>query len=462
MKNLLLPAFLLPASAVAFALLAVGVNTGLGLLSFLVFILGVALLWRPGEAPILLYIFLFQWIEASLSIFYADWKNLTPAQASSIEGEHELAILLTLIALLCIALGLRIGAGSRCTDEVQLARFTIQRHGQMPWLKHYALAWVIATVAQTFALFSAGLSQPLLALANTKWAFYFIFSYATFTAKDSNRLYWFFAFLIELVVSFWSYFSDFKTVFVFTLLALLASGARLAASLIFTASAVAILMLFIGLIWTSIKDEYRIYLSGGEQQQIVTVGFVDSIAKLFELSSSVKKEDLADAAERLVRRILYTEYFGAVLQYVPAVEPHAYGTQWIDAISRPFMPRLLFPDKNIIDETETTNKYTGLEVAGFDRGTQISIGYIGETYIDFGAFGMMIALSLYGFGLGKIYRWLLVGRYSRGILGMGLSSAVLMTSNSIGNGLAKNIGGIMVLVLVVWPLTRFLSSRYPN
>ena len=140
-----------------------------------------------------------------------------------------------------------------------------------------------------------------------------------------------------------------------------------------------------GIVWSAIKGEYRAYVSGGEHAQIVTVGFGDRMAKLGELVSALDREALADGADRLVKRITYVEFFGAVLLYVPAVAPHEDGAIWWDAIIRPFMPRLFFPDKGIIDDSERTNKYTGLGVSGSDVGTSISIGYFGEAYIDFGA-----------------------------------------------------------------------------
>ena len=121
------------------------------------------------------------------------------------------------------------------------------------------------------------------------------------------------------------------------------------------------------------------------------------------------------------------EFFGVVLVNVPASLPHTLGAILWDAIIRPFMPRLLFVDKDEIDDTARTNFYTG-GLAGSSEGTSISLGYIAEAYIDFGAFGMFAALAAIGVFYGAIYRALLRWRASRGLLGMAMATAVLTSA----------------------------------
>src|SRR5438874_369674 len=60
-----MPRFLLPLVALAYLALGVGSNSLTALFAFAVLVSGFTLLWRPGETPILLYGFVFQWVEAS-------------------------------------------------------------------------------------------------------------------------------------------------------------------------------------------------------------------------------------------------------------------------------------------------------------------------------------------------------------------------------------------------------------
>ena len=72
----------------------------------------------------------------------------------------------------------------------------------------------------------SGLSQPLLAAATLKWAFFWMLAYATFARAGSTKLYFLGAFLLELALGVGGYFSDFKTVMFFTLFAAVAGGLR--------------------------------------------------------------------------------------------------------------------------------------------------------------------------------------------------------------------------------------------
>ena len=91
-----------------------------------------------------------------------------------------------------------------------------------------------------------------------------------------------------------------------------------------------------------------------------------------------------NATQGMLDRLSYVDFFAVVLETVPSQLPHENGALWLDAITRPFMPRLFFPSKTVIDDSERTNYYTGLGVAGAEEGTSISLGYVAESYIDFG------------------------------------------------------------------------------
>ena len=108
---------------------------------------------------------------------------------------------------------------------------------------------------------------------------------------------------------------------------------------------------------------------------------------------------------------------------------------------------LFFPDKEVIDDLVRTNLYTG-GVAGISEGTSISLGYVAESYIDFGPIGMFPALFLIGLMFGRIYRGLLRWTASRGLLGMGFATGVLTGAAALETSFTKAFGGIAVALLV--------------
>jgi hypothetical protein len=170
-------------------------------------------------------------------------------------------------------------------------------------------------------------------------------------------------------------------------------------------------------------------------------------------------EALTGAVDQLLRRLTYVEFFSVVLIYVPASVPHALGAIFWDAVIRPFMPRLLFVDKDVIDDTVRTNLYTG-GLAGSSEGVSISLGYIAETYIDFGSYGMFAALFAIGLFYGAIYRVLSRWRRTQGLLGMAVVTTVLANVGALENSFTKVFGGVIVSLVVAASMIVFILPRW--
>jgi len=434
-----------------------GPNAGLALVSVLAFVFGTSLLWRPGETPILLFVYVYQWLQVSLPIFHANWLGERLLDYSALHGNLEQAASLSLLGLLVLTMGMRLGAGRSLVTAVSLARRQAQYLNVRKLFHAYLVMFIMASLARLAAAYAGGLAQLLLAIAAIKWSILFVLIYVSFVQKGVGRQYAFMAFAIEFVVSLGGFFSDFKTVFVFSFLAVFAAGVRISLRQAMTLSLLASLVMFLAVIWSAIKVDYRNYLSGGTGQQVITVGYRERMAKLAELVGELDGEDLARGGDRLIRRTSYIEYFGRVLDFVPAVVPYAGGEIWWDALRRPFMPRLFFPDKAVINDSERTAYYTGER---FTRGTSVSIGYMGEAYIDFGAYGMMVLLLMYGYGIGRIYRWLLNSKNTRGLLGLGIASSVLYVTAAFESSATKVLGGVAVSLLVTWMFARWVIPKY--
>ena len=227
------------------------------------------------------------------------------------------------------------------------------------WFQLYALAWVVSFVALSFAWIMPGLSQPMIALSGMRWVFFFMLGVACFTQGKGFAGLFLAAFAFELAAGLGTYFADFKTVFVITFFAALASGTRVSSRALLGAGVLALLVVALAIVWTAVKGEYRVFVSGGQAAQIVAVDLGSRLAKLYELAANLDVEALTGAFDHLLRRLTYVEFFGVVLTYVPAYIPHTLGAILWDAIIRPFMPRLLFVDKEVIDDTARTNLYTG-------------------------------------------------------------------------------------------------------
>jgi hypothetical protein len=244
-----------------------------------------------------------------------------------------------------------------------------------------------------------------------------------------------------------------------TFFAVLASRTRVSTKAQLSAGVLAVLVIALAVVWTAVKGDYRTFISGGQTAQTITVDYPTRLAKLYELATNLDIESLTSAADQFLRRLTYVEFFGVVLVYVPTNFPHTLGAIFSDAIVRPFLPRLLFVNKDVIDDTARTNLYTG-GLAGSGDETSISLGYIAESYIDFGAYGMFAELLAIGLLYGLIYRVLLRWRRSSGLLGMAVATAVLTNVGPMENSFTKIFGAVVVSLVIAWGVTMFFVPRW--
>jgi hypothetical protein len=454
------PTFIILVAGVIFLLFGIGPNYLLALLVCALLIVGVFLLWRPGEPQILLFLFSFQWLQVATSVFFANLRGVALAESIDSFPGVDRATTLASIGLLSLAIGIRIAAGPQQASYLMMIRNSIQRIPASRWLKIHLIVWCVSSLSLVFARLVPGLSQPLLALADMRWGTFLIFTIVTFARPRGPRGAWLILFSLEFLLSLGGFFSSFKSVFLYTLIALSMVGTRITPRQILSGVTVAILMLILGLYWTAIKPEYRAFVSGGRATQAVVVGYDEALEEIVELVAQVDSTQLAKAANDLAERFAEIDIFSAVVTYVPNVRDYEWGKLWLDAISRPLMPRLFFPDKAVIDETALTNYYTGLNLAGFGEGTQIGMGYIADSYIDFGEIGMMVPIFLFGCFIGWSYRWLVSHPAGIGLVGCGLASSTLIQFTSIGTSSAKLVGGVTVCLLVAFIILNFILPRY--
>ena len=136
--------------------------------------------------------------------------------------------------------------------------------------------------------------------------------------------------------------------------------------------------------------------------------FGERMSKFWDLIVNADAGELARGADALVSRVAYVEMLSHVLRRVPDSMPHTEGLLWRDALAHVAMPRILFPDKpRLLSDSELTMRYTGLLLASDAGGTSISMGYVTESYIDFGVPGMFLPVLIVGFVWGAMYRFMM-------------------------------------------------------
>lgn len=89
-----------------------------------------------------------------------------------------------------------------------------------------------------------------------------------------------------------------------------------------------------------------------------------------------------------------------VMQRVPDLEPYANGSTILMGLYAAFIPRIIDPDKPLAGGRINFEKYTGLKLS---RETSMNIGVTGEMYANFGLYGGVFGMTVYGYLIGLLY-----------------------------------------------------------
>lgn len=461
-----LPLWVWLAPAALLPLAIVGPKVLLATYAVVVLCAGLRLLWRPGEPPILLFIFLYQWVQSATGALYANangvplerFGNYGPRYAG--EEALEFASGLMLTGVLVLAFSMRVAAGKSFREHYGQIKSLVNSRPFGFWLRLYAAIWLFATACKIAAPFTGGLSVPLLTMSGIKWAGFFLLAFVAFSSnKMSHRYIFFIIFGIEFISSIGGYFSNFKDVFLFSIFSIVAANVRFRFPTIFLGITLTVFMMGLGILWTAVKSDYRDFVSGGSGKQIVLVDYQQRILELNRLIDNVNHEALSEATDDFISRLIYHKFFGFAVEKVPQTLPYSGGGIWGEAITRSFIPRVLFPDKRVINDSDLTNRYTGLGVSNAAQGTSISLGYMAEAYIDFGPIVMFIPIGALGAAIGLFYRWLLRRRGMMAVAGAALAPFALMPAHLAETSILKMIPALALTFVACFVVLNFLAPR---
>ena len=421
----------------------------------------IKLLWRRGETPVLLFAVSFQWLQVSAKVFHANVLGVPVNDIGWWLGGSspsiERAIWLSLIGLAVLSFGMRLGMRKlNPTDPAQAVEETRAFSVDRAFLLYLIGAAGTAVVAQYAWVFS-GVTQILISTVTVKWVFFFLLGYLVLQ-RNERYLYFFTAIAIEFIGGI-GFFSGFKIVLFVTLLVIFTVRYELRPGTVVMGTLVVAALLVFGAAWTSIKSDFRDFLNQGERSQTTVVSRSEQFDRLGELIGALSWEDVQEGVEPLFLRLAYVDYFALTMDFVPEYRPHENGEVWMNSILHVLKPRVLFPDKPVLaSDSEFTMRYTGLLLASDGEGTSISIGYMGESYIDFGVPGMFVPILILGFVWGWMYTFF-VSRAQSAIFGYAFATALLVEAYQFEMASIKLLGGVTMKFMVFALLLHFLEPR---
>ncbi|MEO7297108.1 MAG: hypothetical protein ABI042_00880 [Verrucomicrobiota bacterium] len=414
----------------------------------------VQLLWRTGEPPVLLFASLMQWVQATAGIFYSDLQHLPISTALESGEMTEKATWLSLLGVLVVTLAMRLALPHQRGKTALQA----QRESVLLDVDRIFILWLIGffffALLRAVAFYVSALTQFIFAIASLEWALVFILAYAVLrNQKGYAKLV--FVVSLEMAIGLMGFFSSFKTVFFVLLIALPTASVAITRVRLLQLGAIATVIIYLSVVWSSVKMEYRDFLNMGTERQVVLVPMEQRVEKLAELVGDLKSSNLAEGVDNLFLRASYVTFFAQVMENVPSSIPYENGRLWGGAIKHVLMPRFLFPNKATIEDSERTAFYTGRQVAGAEEGTSIGIGYFAESYIDFGPIGMFVPIFGLGLFYGWIYRFFALQQPVK-VIGFSLATAILMLgASSIETSNIKLVGGNLSALLVLGLAAKF-------
>jgi len=423
---------------------------------FILLIIIFFLFWREGTPPIIVAALGFQWLSIVvgyiyLSISNAEMIDMLWRPYYSLENIDK-AYWLSIFGLLFFAIGLKLAILSLKEKHTPIE--LPYKYNLTKIIILYSLFTLFGEAIFTFLRFNIpGISQPVNMLSYFKWSLLFIMLYVSIKKKEKITLV---AVIlgIEVLIGFTGYFSEFKEVLIMLPIVYLTFNKIKGTKQIAFITFFAILLFNFGAVWSYVKGEYRMFLSGGERAQIVTVSKVEALDKLFELTSEINSETYQIGVESLVKRVFFIEYFSATINYIPEKQPHLKGESWNDAVMHVLMPRLFFPNKKAIDDSKQTMKLTGIQLAGAKHGASISVGYMAEAYADYGPINMMIPILLLGFVTGLMYKYF-VNAAINPMWSYALIFPMYFLININGKNIIKITGNLFMYFLVFYLVVRF-------
>ena len=203
--------------------------------------------------------------------------------------------------------------------------------------------------------------------------------------------------LFEVAVGFTAFFAGFREPLLFIGLALTTSLRTRRTSTWLALIFGALFAVATVITWTAVKPVVR-----------ADYGYASSTADRLKRVISLIGPAMRDPAtgtkaqvDRVVSRLWMLRFPSLALARVPAEVPHERGRLLRNAVTNAVVPRAVFPNKPILpSESEKVRLYSGVNVAGRERGTSFAFGYVAESYVDFGKPLMFLPIFAFGCLLG--------------------------------------------------------------
>jgi len=398
----------------------------------------------------LVFFLLWQWAQ----VFARALQSVVDGQsmAATIDGADVLyAYWYSLASLVTFAIAFRVVLGNLQAPTV--SEYHAHERWQPPDLVTVYIAAMVVSIALLFSIrFVSALDQPFQAAAQVKVVALFVLCTYVFTTGQGRGALAA-AIAVEILVGFTGFLADFRAVFIYVAIAALAARIRWSGVTTIAALAWLAVLLVLALFWTSVKFEYRDYVTGSVDTQQIQVPLEERMAYLGDKALNIGDTKWGETSYVLLARFAYIDIFGQVIGVDRGTREPVAARQWKEALAHVFQPRFLFPGKAVLSDSEVFIRLARSDPAEQVRlGTSISVGYMAENYVDLGFPGMLAGIFAYGLLLAGVARYFMTRQLPwmlREAIVMGLAYNVASTGMEMS---LPKLMGATVMFFLVWSL----------
>mgnify|MGYP003345626822 FL=1 len=418
----------------------------------------IKIIGTPTMPAAVLYLFLWQWMQIYTRVPVA-WIDKETLGGGLYGPDVARAYWYMLASLITMAIAFRVVL-SRARPPTR-AQLTAHYKWQLnDVLMIYAAAFVASMASAFLIRASPGLAQVLDAVARLKVVgLMMLFIYCISTGRGIKWV--FLVVLFEIAIGFTGFLSDFRAVFIFLGIAAIAARVKWKGSTTVGAVLGATVLITLALFWTSVKSEYRVYAAQSDESQEIKVPLGERMSYLGRKALAPQEINLSETFYALLSRLAYVDIFGSVISVQEASPEPQPMRQWTEAIEHVTQPRILFPNKPALSDTDVYMRLArAYSLETIRMGTSISVGYMAENFADMKFPGMLLGLFVLGLLLAYVIKIMLGFKLPQIMIdGIVMGFIFSMARDGVEVSLPKVLGGMMLFFLVTLLMNKFLFPR---
>ena len=411
----------------------------------------------PATPAALLYFFVWQWLQVFARVPQA-WVDSETLSNGLYGPNVTRAYWYMMASLVVLALMFRLVLGNvkPATPAQRTAHYKWQVNDL---LRLYIAGSVLGFVVVLAARVVPSAQQPLGALGQVKFVgLFMLFAYVLSTGRGTKVMVG--VVLFEIAAGFSGFLSDFRSVFIYLGISTIAARIKWSGTVAVISIIGLMALVTLSLFWTSVKMDYRTFAAQSDESQAIVMPLSDRLAFLGgrALAPNI---DLSRTSYQLLIRLAYVDIFGSVIDVQEASPEAMPMRQWREAIGHVLVPRMLFPGKAELSDSEVyTRLARGFTFEDIRMGTSISVGYMGEIFADMGFPGMLVGMAFLGLMIAGVIRLILsfqVPLIMREAIIMAFMSSMATTGVEIS--LPKVLGAMFMFFIVFVMLNKFLFPK---